>query len=83
MSVTTIKVGVGRRNARAGERHYNAKLTDHEIELILELYDGGMSAREIAEKFEVAVRTVFRYVTGEQRVYASYRIITITTPSKE
>lgn len=81
MTVRTIKVGVGRRNAAAGERHYNAKLTDHEVALIVELYTGGMSAREIAEKFEIAVRTVFRYVSGEQRVYVSYRIITVSDRS--
>ena len=79
MTDKATRIGVGRRNAVAGERHYNAKLTDHEVDLILELYEGGMSAREIAEKFEVTIRTVFMYVSGERRVYASYRILTKIT----
>lgn len=74
-----IKVGVGHRNARAGERHYRSKLTDHEVGLILELFDEGrgLAARDIAHKFEVTVRTVYRYISGERRVYASYRILTV------
>lgn len=37
---------------RVGETHHNAKLTDHDVELIRCLGEGGMSAREIAIKFE-------------------------------
>lgn len=77
MAIRTIKVGIGYNNAVAGERHYASKLSDHEVGLVLELYEGGMTAREIAEKFEISVRTVYMYASGERRSYAGYRIITV------
>ena len=46
-------VGLSDQGKRIGEGHHRAKLTDHEIDLIRELYDDGMSISEIARKFEI------------------------------
>jgi hypothetical protein len=49
-------------NVRA---HGNAKLTPHDIYLINCLLDEGLSASEIAEKFEIQPRQVYRIKAGE------------------
>lgn len=38
---------------RRGGRHHNARLTDHEVETIRQLYADGMRATAIARKFGV------------------------------
>lgn len=45
-------VGINDNGKRVGEGHHRAKLTDHEVDLIRDLYDDGMSISEIARKFE-------------------------------
>lgn len=45
-------VALNDRGLRVGETHQNARLTNHEIDLIHELHDGGMSYGALAEKFE-------------------------------
>lgn len=40
--------------SRSGDRHYNVKHTDHEIELCRVLYDEGLTCRQIAEKMEIS-----------------------------
>lgn len=39
---------------RIGDSHHNAKLTDHEIELVRQLRADGMKLRDLAKKFEVS-----------------------------
>lgn len=43
---------------RIGEDHHNAKLTNHEIDLLLELREDGWSYRRLADKFEIGKSTV-------------------------
>lgn len=50
-----------------GEQHHLAKLTDHEVDLALELLAGGMSQALVAEKFEVSRRTIRDYAAGRRR----------------
>lgn len=50
-----------------GETHPRAKLTDHDVELIKALRPAGVSARDIAQKFECAVSTVYAILKGEIR----------------
>ena len=52
------------RNCR-GENHPKVKCTDHEVELIRQLHDGGMGYKRISYKFEIPIRTI--------RDYCSYR----------
>lgn len=51
MGIKTKEVQVNERGRRIGESHPRARLTDHEIDLIRELAEEGMSYREIADKF--------------------------------
>ena len=50
---TRVIVGLNEHGKRVGESHHRAKLTDHEIDLIRDLYEDGMSVSEIARKFEI------------------------------
>ena len=67
----TAIVGVDENGNRVGEDHPRAKLTDHEVELIRELYETraewGGSARKIAEKFEVSKSTVVMIANYQRR----------------
>ena len=46
-------------------------LTDHEVELVRQVYEmGGISLREIAEKFEVSKSSIHAIVTFSRRPYA-------------
>lgn len=46
-------VAVNEKGMRIGQDHPRAKLTDHEVDLIRDLFDGGMSVSEISRKFEI------------------------------
>jgi len=46
-----------------GQNHYRAKLTDHEVELVRQLYETGeFGYRKLAKKFEVSRFTIRSYV---------------------
>lgn len=67
----TKLVGVDERGNRVGEDHPRAKLTDHEVDLIRELWETraewGGSVRKIAEKFEVGKSQIHEIVTFRSR----------------
>lgn len=50
-----------------GESHPAAKLTDHEVHLILELWSDGLPAAVIARKFEISRQHVYRIARGINR----------------
>jgi hypothetical protein len=57
-----------------GEHHHLAKLTDHEVELIRQLWEDGqedpakrLTVRAIAEKFEVSCGTIHDIITFRRR----------------
>ena len=61
-----IPVKRGENGYRIGDSHHNARLTDHEIELMRQLRGDGMKVRELARKFNVTkgyVSKVLRYMT--------------------
>ncbi len=68
-------VQIGEYGRRVGESHGRAKLSDHEIDLVRQLREDGMPAAEIAEKFEVGKRYVYKVVNFERRasIVAEYR----------
>lgn len=63
-----VFVAVDEDGNRCGETHHNAKFTDHEIDLIRELREGGMMVKEIAAKFECACSTISEICTYQRRV---------------
>lgn len=50
-----------------GQDHHRAKFTDHDIWLMRELRDEGMTLRLIAEKFETSKGTVHDICAGRRR----------------
>lgn len=61
-------VGVNIEGRRIGQSHPKAKLTDNDVDLIRDLYEGGgWSYRTLADKFEVRKQTIHKIVTYEQR----------------
>jgi transposase len=68
-------IQIGEYGKRIGETHGRAKLSDHEIDLVRQLKEEGMPAGEIAEKFEVSKRYVYKLVNFERRasIVAQYR----------
>lgn len=68
-------IAVNEKGYRLGEDHHRAKLTDHEVGLVLELLDEGMSERLVAEKMEISRRTVRDIKAGRIRCQtpAAYR----------
>lgn len=55
------------RRKRFGEMHYAAKLTDHEVEIVRQLHDEGLSYLEIAKKFGVSKPSIQRICTHRTR----------------
>ncbi len=70
-------VGVNERGIRVGQDHQNAKLTNAEVDLLLELHDQGWGYRRLATKFEISKRTVRGYCDGSRRgqVPARWKVI--------
>ncbi len=64
-------VPVNERGYTIGERHHRAKLTDHEVELIAQLLDDGMSERPVAHKFEISRRLVRDIKSGRCRAQSA------------
>jgi len=72
-------VGVNERGMRVGEDHQNAKLSNHEVDLIRALREEhGMTYAQIAEKFEIAKETVADIVKCRRRaqVPVAWRAVT-------
>lgn len=53
---------------RVGGTHHNAKLTDHDVELIRQLHEGGMKCSEIARKFECSRQNISKIVNYDSRI---------------
>ncbi len=66
----TKAVQIGEFGKRVGETHGRAKLSDHEVDLVRQLKEEGMSAAVIAEKMEISRRYVYKLANYERR--ASY-----------
>jgi len=67
------QVAVNEAGYRIGEDHQNAKLTNHEVELILELREQCLSYAEIAAKFDISKSTVRDICTGKRRCQCAFR----------
>jgi predicted DNA-binding protein (UPF0251 family) len=60
-------IGVTKCNRRMGEDHPNAKLTNHEVDLVFELRELGMSYQAIASRMEVSKSQIRNILTGKRR----------------
>jgi DNA-binding NarL/FixJ family response regulator len=66
-------VGINERGRRVGESHPKARLTDHEVDLLFELYEQGLTIMEIARKFELRKSTVNDILKGRRRTEHAVR----------
>jgi DNA-binding NarL/FixJ family response regulator len=65
MLVRTIAVNA--KGCRLGDSHPNAKLTNDEVDTLLELHEQGWGYKKLAEAFDVSKSTVRSYCTGRMR----------------
>jgi len=65
---------------RVGQDHPNAKLTNHEVDLIRQLREDGVSYDTLAKKFEVSRWTIGRICRYEMRaqVVTETKVVHIT-----
>lgn len=83
--MTNRLVGVNERGLRVGDSHHNARLTNAEVDLLLELRDEGWSYRKLAEKFEIS-KSAARYICkGKNRCQAAvkYKTVHVAKNSKD
>lgn len=66
-------VGVNELGRRIGEDHVNARLTNSEVDLLLELREAGMSYRELGEKFDISKSGARKICKGQNRCQRATR----------
>ena len=59
---------------RVGETHHRAKLTDHDVELIRLLREGGMKIVEIARKFECSPSNISQITNYRHRIQVGMEV---------
>ena len=65
-----MRVAVNEIGRRVGDSHHNAKLTNHEVELLLVMHQEGMGYRRLSAAFEVSKSLVRNIVKGRARCQA-------------
>ncbi len=62
-----------------GESHPRAKLTDAEVDTVLDLLAGGMTRAQVAAKFDVSVHCIAHIACGRRRgqLVSSVRVVSI------
>jgi len=75
-------IGVNEVGARVGESHHNAKLTDAEVDMLLQLREEGWGYRRLAAMFDVSKRTVRGYCAGQRRCQVPARWKVIERPEQ-
>lgn len=80
--VRKVFVAVNEQGRRIGEQHHNARFTDHEIDLIRQLNEEGLSYSVLAEKFECAKSTIQMYCQCNRRAQtiAKWKVLLIEVP---
>ena len=74
-------VAVNDAGFRIGEDHQNAKLTDHEVDLIRQLHEkDGVSYRTLAEKFGVSKGSIVKICLYERRNQFATNIKKVPVP---
>lgn len=73
MTTRRLVIAVNEQGVRVGESHHNAKLTDHEIELVHRLHDEGLGYLAIARRFDVSKSCIAGIVRCERRAQTPAR----------
>lgn len=67
------RIGVNDAGISCGQDHHRAKLTDHEVELIRQLHEDGLSYGQLADKFGVNKATVADICKYRRRLQVATR----------
>ena len=67
-------VKVNENGRRIGDDHHNARLTDHEVDALLNLRDQGWSYGTLARKFEISKGAVRNICKGRTRCQTPARL---------
>lgn len=73
-------VAVNERGLRVGEDHQNAKLTNEEVDRLLELRDEGLSYRQLARIFEISKSGARQICKGYRRSQTATNWKTVHVP---
>lgn len=74
-------IAVNEQGRRVGDSHHNAKLTDHEVELLRQLHrEKAMGYKKLAAKFECSVALAAKICQGRRRgqVVAQWRRVYVS-----
>lgn len=63
-----IAISISDKGKRCGQSHGQAKLTDHEVELMRKLHESGYGYKRLAKLFEISRSQAMRIVRYERRV---------------
>lgn len=75
-----IVIALSQKGIRLGEDHQHAKLTNHDVDLIRDLHEQGMTYRVIAEKFECSKSTIAGICQYRRRAETPHRWKTVAVP---
>lgn len=78
--IKRVVVGVDDRGMRVGESHPKARLTDHEVALLLAMRAEGSSYNALATIFEVPKHTVAAICKGRRRVSIATQFRVVCMP---
>ena len=76
-------VGVNELGLRVGEDHVNAKLTNHEVDLLLELRGQGWSYQQLADKFDLSKSGARKICKGVNRCQQPSRFKVVHVPKAD
>jgi len=62
-----ITLTLNEKGRRIGDSHWNAKLTNHEVDLLLKMHDEGMTYGALAAIFDISKRSVRDICSGRRR----------------
>lgn len=82
--ITSKIVAVNEAGHRIGETHQRAKISDHDLGLLLRLHDEGWGSRRLSAKFDIPRRTVRDYLRGRIRAQAParWKLVPSTPPKR-
>jgi hypothetical protein len=71
-------IALNENGRRIGESHPRAKLLNHEVDLVLDLLDAGLSYAEVAHKFEVSKSCIAHIANGRRRGQTTERVVRVS-----
>lgn len=77
--MATIQVAINEIGRRIGHDHHRAKLTNGEVEMLLQMHSEGIGYRKLAGMFEVSKSQVRYIIKGSCRAQfpAGWRVIKV------